>query len=109
MRLCEQALVLVERAGFRVRLGRVLTTLARAHFALGDNVRAAAQAESTLTAHRETSHRVGEARSPWALGNAISRLDDPGAARPHWAAALELFDEVGAAEAAQLRAPVPSR
>jgi tetratricopeptide (TPR) repeat protein len=101
--LCEQALVLVNRAGFQVRLGRVLTTLARARLALGDYHQAAAQAQAALGVHRETGHRVGEARALWVLGDVSARLDDPAAARLYWDAALRLFDELGAPEAADLR------
>ncbi|GAA3027671.1 DNA-binding transcriptional activator of the SARP family [Actinokineospora globicatena] len=96
-----EALALTDRVGFRGREGRVLLALARTFRDLGDNAVATDHVRRALEVHRDTGHRLGEARALRLLGDVLA-VDDPGAAEKHWREALELFTDMGVAEAVEL-------
>jgi tetratricopeptide (TPR) repeat protein len=100
----QRALDLARQAGYRVYEGQALAAVAAVELAQGQVDRAIRDAELALAIHRETGHRLGEARTHLALGNAISAAGDADVARQHWHDALDLFDDIGAAEAEEGRA-----
>ena len=80
--------------------GQALTALAGIALRCGDGAEAVRQAERALAVHRETGHRLGEARTLVVLAEA-----DPGSAQVCLEQALAIFTEAGAnAEAEQTRA-----
>jgi tetratricopeptide (TPR) repeat protein len=75
-----QALTLTSRAELAVLHGLALTTLAAIQTAGGQLGEARHTAEHALTEHRETGHRIGEARTLRALGDLLHRVGDHDAA-----------------------------
>jgi tetratricopeptide (TPR) repeat protein len=94
---CERALSVVLDAGLHSRLGRVRTALAEVRLRSGDHSGAVADAKAAVAAHRQTGHRLGEARALRVLGDAVELLNGEEAARPHRVLASEIFAELGAA------------
>lgn len=87
----QQALDLAQRHQFGVVEGRALTALAEIHLDRGDRHTAARYAENALANHRETGHRLGEARTLALLGDV---LDDAETAQRHRAEARKLLGEI---------------
>jgi hypothetical protein len=52
---------------------------------------------------RELGDHVQEANAHWGLGTAAAAVDGPPGARPHWQAALAIFERLDAPEAEDLR------
>jgi DNA-binding SARP family transcriptional activator len=95
-----EALDLARRAGYRMLEGQALTALAGLALRYGDAAEAVRQGERALVVHRETGHRLGEARTLVVLAEA-----DPGNAKAYLEEALAVFTETGATpEADQVRA-----
>ena len=63
------ALDLARQLGYRVREGQALTVLAEVSFRLGSSDAAREYAGQALACHRETGHRLGEARTLAILGS----------------------------------------
>jgi tetratricopeptide (TPR) repeat protein/DNA-binding SARP family transcriptional activator len=63
IRQAQQALALAEREGYRALQGQATTALAEILLALGRPADAVEHARRALAIHRETGHRLGEARS----------------------------------------------
>jgi DNA-binding SARP family transcriptional activator len=98
-----QALTLARQSGCRVLEGHALTTLADVYLNLDHPERAADYAEQALAIHRETGHRLGQARTLRILGYALYHTGGIGAARSPWREALALFTSVGTPEADNVR------
>jgi len=95
---------LARAAGYRLLEGNASTALAEIELILGQRDHAAERAGQALAIHRETGHRLGEARTLRLLGEALLPTKDADAALPHWRAALAIFDDAGASpEAGALR------
>ncbi|MDF3139979.1 MULTISPECIES: BTAD domain-containing putative transcriptional regulator [unclassified Streptomyces] len=95
----EQALSLAREYGFGVVEGQALTVLCRTAEAGSADAAAAAVAlgREALAVHRETGHRLGEARTLMALARA-HRKTDPAAAEPMKRQARDIFSDVGVPE-----------
>ncbi len=83
--------------GFRMLEGVALTVLAGCRLHDGDRAEAARLAEDAVAVQRETGYRLGEARALVRLGEASA---DP---TRHWMAALDIFTDLGASDADQVR------
>lgn len=99
----EQALRIARERSFRLLEGLAHTALAEIALAAGDSLEAVRQARLALEIHRDTGHRLGEARTLRTLGEAASGAD----ADAYRKQSVRLFHEIGSAEAA--RPPGPSR
>jgi len=97
--LGERALELVTAAGLTLRRGRVLHALAQAHVDLGHHERALDLVRQALHVHRETGHRLGEARSLRLFANLVAGQHGTDAAAGHRAEADALFAATGATPA----------
>jgi hypothetical protein len=86
----------VPAGGRALRRGRVLHALAQVHFELGDHERALDLVHQALRVHRETGHRLGEARSLRLFADLVARLHGTDAAAGHGAEADALFAATGA-------------
>jgi hypothetical protein len=64
--------------------------------ACGRPDQAVEHAREALAIHRETGHRLGEARTLRILGHAIRRTEGTDTALPHWHAALAILADAGA-------------
>ncbi|WP_158888250.1 tetratricopeptide repeat protein [Amycolatopsis anabasis] len=82
---------------------RALTELARAYLDSGDRDQAARHASEALELARERGQLLAEARALHVQGLLRQAEGDAAAARHRWRAALELFVEIGAPEAEDLR------
>jgi hypothetical protein len=91
-----QVLELARGAGYRIVEGHAGSALAEVQLACGRPGQAAEHAREALAVHRETGHRLGEARTLRVLGHAIRRTEGTNAALPHWHAALAILDDAGA-------------
>ncbi|MFI6505966.1 tetratricopeptide repeat protein [Streptosporangium sp. NPDC050855] len=100
----EQALRIARERSFRLLEGLARTALADIALTAGDPSEAVRQALPALEIHRDTGHRLGEARVLRTLGEATSGAD----ADAYRNRSVRLFHELGSAEAA--RRPVgPAR
>ncbi|MBG0819644.1 tetratricopeptide repeat protein [Planomonospora sp. ID91781] len=93
----EQALRLARERSFRLMEGLARTALADIALAAGDRPEAVRQARTALEIHRQTGHRLGEARVLRTLGEAASGAD----AGSYRNRSVRLFHEIGSAEAAR--------
>ncbi|SNS94462.1 DNA-binding transcriptional activator of the SARP family [Asanoa hainanensis] len=90
------------RAGHRVPAGNAHLLLGSIHLRNGDIDGAVDSGQRALTLHRQTGHRLGEARSLRLLGD-IARANGLGTiAREQWHAALALLSELGSGEIADV-------
>jgi tetratricopeptide (TPR) repeat protein len=99
-----QAVTLAGKGGFRVIEGQAHTVLAAAYLARARPDLALEHARAALELHRRTGYRLGEARTLVLLGTALND-EDENAAAEHWQRALDLFTDIGAAEAKADRRP----
>jgi tetratricopeptide (TPR) repeat protein/DNA-binding SARP family transcriptional activator len=81
---------------------------------LGMTLRASGQPEQALTAHRSAltlAHRLGnryeEARALEGIAELLDAAGDHLAARQHWRDALDIYTDLGVAEANRIRLPPP--
>ncbi|HEX6344051.1 ATP-binding protein [Umezawaea sp.] len=86
-----------------VRRTRVLAEAAAVHLALGDLAEALRQGGAALDLSRRTGRRIGEAHALVVLGRVRRELGDERAAAECWRAALEVFEELDAPNAAEVR------
>ncbi|MFC5851755.1 BTAD domain-containing putative transcriptional regulator [Streptomyces chlorus] len=93
----EEALRLARAYGFRVVVGQALTVLCGTAESESEYATAVTLGHEALTTHRETGHRLGEARTLVALARAL-RKTDGAAAELMRQQALNIFSEVGMPE-----------
>jgi hypothetical protein len=60
--------------------------------------------QQALALHRQTGHRLGQARTLLVVGHALRRTGDTDAALSRWREALALFTDIGSPEADQVQA-----
>ncbi|MFJ9905821.1 tetratricopeptide repeat protein [Streptomyces sp. NPDC101152] len=94
MRHAEQALNLARDHGFRVAEGQALTVLCGTAEAESTYDEAVTLGQKALAIHRETGHRLGEARTLVALARALQKTDGA-AAELMRQQALDIFSDVG--------------
>jgi tetratricopeptide (TPR) repeat protein len=99
-----QALAVAGEVGYRMLVGRAGTVLAAIHLAGNRVDRCVAAAREALAIHRETGHRLGEARTLVILGDALLRADGRDAAMSAWQRSYAIFETAGVPEAKQVRA-----
>jgi tetratricopeptide (TPR) repeat protein len=97
------AMTLASQHGFRLHEGHAHATLARNYLQAGRYGPAAEHATQALAVYLQTGHRLGQARAHDLLGQAIQHSDGDDKAQPHWQAALDLYEEIGAPGATKLR------
>ncbi|MDO0934449.1 hypothetical protein QQY66_23250 [Streptomyces sp. DG2A-72] len=90
----EQALVLARDHSFRVVEGQALTVLCGTAQSESAYAIAVPLGREALVIHRETDHRLGEARTLLALARAVGKGDDA-AADLMREQALDIFSDVG--------------
>ncbi|MCW2947134.1 MAG: transcriptional regulator, family, partial [Actinoallomurus sp.] len=81
-----------------------LFRLAESHLSAGRLPQAIADAEQSLATSRENGHRFGEGRALVVLGRALAEIGATDRARGCWEQALEIFVEVAAPAAEDVRA-----
>jgi hypothetical protein len=100
----EVAICRIRRTGIRANLeGRALIEVGLARLDLGDPSCAATCLAAAVQVARRNGMRLIEARALDAYGRAVHANEGARAAAPHWRAALEIFDRIGAPEASQVR------
>jgi DNA-binding SARP family transcriptional activator len=100
----EVAICRIRRTGIRANLeGRALIEVGLARLDLGDPSCAATCLAAAVQVARRNGMRLIEARALDAYGRAVHANAGARAAAPHWRAALEIFDRIGAPEASQVR------
>jgi tetratricopeptide (TPR) repeat protein len=85
-----------------------LRNLGRVHGDVGRFEEALDCSQHSLEIERASGHRWGEALSLEVLGHALFHTEGMEAARPYWEAALQIFTELGAPEAEEVRARLDS-
>jgi tetratricopeptide (TPR) repeat protein/transcriptional regulator with XRE-family HTH domain len=97
-----QALAIARHSEYLLVEGEALTVLARGGLQHGEPAIAAAYARQALTLHRGTGHRKGQAQALDLLGRIADAggWEDPA---PYWREALQVFDALGAFDAAAVR------
>lgn len=83
--------------------GHTLNNLGSAYLALGDVEQALFYIHQALSLRRKIGDRWGPAETLEVLGQALDANGDPAGARASWAEAANLFDELGDAQAEQVR------
>jgi tetratricopeptide (TPR) repeat protein len=113
---CPKALSYHRRSLERARLtgdahdgALALNGLAEAHSADGDWAAAAARHEEALTLAHAHGARYEEARAQAGLGDVAAQEGDEQAAVRRWQLALDIYDDLSAAEAEALRAKLAHR
>lgn len=104
----EEALDMATRAGLRVLEGDAHATLARLHQHRGGHAEAVTHARQALELHRETGHRLGEARALQLLATLLEDVDIAWATIAQDEAAALLAD-IGAPPTSQMLEPARSR
>jgi DNA-binding SARP family transcriptional activator/tetratricopeptide (TPR) repeat protein/DNA-binding XRE family transcriptional regulator len=100
---CRQALALFEAAGQRVRQADTWDTLGYVYHHLGDHEQALVAYREALTLYVEKSDRYHESLVLNHMGDTHRAADDVPAARDCWRQALRILDDLGHAEAAEVR------
>jgi DNA-binding SARP family transcriptional activator len=90
-------------AGDREAEAEALNNLGQVHTAERRHQEAIACHRQSLAICRELGDRFQEAKALWGLGSAIQAVDGPPAGRPHWQAALAIFERLDVPEADDLR------
>jgi tetratricopeptide (TPR) repeat protein len=90
-----QALDHARHGEYRTLEGHAHTTLATIHHATGDDQKAADHADTALTIHRHTGHRIGQAHALTAQGHALHHASED-AAHTCWQQAQQILTESGA-------------
>lgn len=102
---CErQALEIFQALGSRGLEGNVLDNLARTYQSMGRYDEALRCCEEALAARRDAADRYGEAETLDCLGHIHQAVGRTLEARQQWSRALDLFDELDAPAAADVRA-----
>ena len=70
---------------------------------MGNPSRATEHATRALAVHQATGYRIGAARALTVLGQAARHPQQHTPAAAHWRAAVDLFADIGAPEADQVR------
>jgi DNA-binding SARP family transcriptional activator/tetratricopeptide (TPR) repeat protein len=91
----QQALSLARTAGYRGLEGHSLTALTRLLLSRGETEQAAEHGEQALKIHRETGHRLGEARTLAELADVFEVTEGVEAARPWRERARYAFTTLG--------------
>jgi DNA-binding SARP family transcriptional activator len=99
-----QALEIFQEFGSRAMEGNVLDNLARTYQSMGRYDEAAQCGEQALAARRDAADRFGEAETLDCLGQIHQAAGRTVEARRQWSRALDLFDELDAPAAADVRA-----
>ncbi|MEY9855894.1 DNA-binding SARP family transcriptional activator/Flp pilus assembly protein TadD [Catenulispora sp. GAS73] len=99
-----QALEIFQDLGSRGMEGNVLDNLARTYQSMGRYEEALQRCEEALAARRDTADRYGEAETLDCLGHIHQAIGRTVEARRQWSRALDLFDELDAPAAADVRA-----
>ncbi|WP_188197731.1 ATP-binding protein [Nonomuraea sp. SYSU D8015] len=99
----QHALGIAAVAGMRILQGQAHTTLAAAHRRLDRHHQALTHARHALELQRQTGHRLGAARALQVLGCVLRDTGDLQTAVHCWQEALELFTDIGSAEADKIR------
>lgn len=97
-----QALAIARHSEYLLVEGEALTVLARGGLQHGEPAIAADYARQALAVHRDTGHRKGQALALDFLGRAADETGEEDPA-PYWQEALEIFDALGAPDAAVVR------
>lgn len=103
-----QALEIFRDLGSRGLEGNVLDNLARTYQSMGRYEEALHHCEEALAARRDTADRYGEAETLDCLGHIHQAIGRTVEARRQWSRALDLFDELEAPAAADVRAQLAS-
>ena len=90
--------------GSRGLEGNVLDNLARTYQSMGRYDEAQQRCEEALVARRDAADRYGEAETLDCLGQIHQAVGRTVEARRQWSRALDLFDELDAPAAADVRA-----
>jgi DNA-binding SARP family transcriptional activator len=98
-----EALTAARQCGFRLLEANALAVLAETYGDRRPAGRAVAFARRALAIHRHTGYLLGAARALVVLGRLWETGSDADAAACAWREALDLLDQVGAAEAAEVR------
>ena len=106
--LAEHAAGGAEAGGFRVVAAQARTVLLDTRLTVGDLAAALADGAGARELHRATGHRYGEARTALLLGRAQHAAGNPAAAVESWRDALTLFSALGAPEAGDAEALLPT-
>lgn len=102
---CQQeALEIFRELGSRGLEGNVLDNLARTYQSMGRYDEAQQRCEEALVARRDAADRYGEAETLDCLGQIHQAVGRTVEARRQWSRALDLFDELDAPAAADVRA-----
>ncbi|WP_370350233.1 BTAD domain-containing putative transcriptional regulator [Catenulispora sp. EB89] len=99
-----QALEIFQDLDSRGMEGNVLDNLARTYQSMGRYEEALQRCEEALAARRDTADRYGEAETLDCLGHIHQAIGRTVEARRQWSRALDLFDELDAPAAADIRA-----
>jgi len=95
---------LVQKSSVHLRAeGLALTMLAQVHLAQGELDEASRRAEQAVAVHRETGHRLGEARALVLLGRAVGEGAGCEAAARSWQRAYAILTDLGSPEAEAIR------
>ncbi len=97
-----RALAVARHSEYVLVEGEALTVLARGGLQHGEPAVAGAYARRALAVHRGTGHRKGQALALDLLGRAADATGEEDPA-PYWREALEIFDVLGAPDAAVVR------
>ncbi|MGI5237652.1 AfsR/SARP family transcriptional regulator [Dactylosporangium sp. CA-139066] len=108
LRLCRDALVENREAGDRHGEAGTWDAVGYAHHRLGDPRQAIACYGHALRAYRELGDRPGQACVLSHLGDAHTDTGDAAAAADAWRRSLDILDELDPAQAATVRAKLPS-
>jgi tetratricopeptide (TPR) repeat protein len=90
-------------AGDREAEAEALNNLGQVHTAEGRHQQAIDCHRQSRAICRELGDHFQEAKAHWGLGTAAAAADGPPTARPHWQAALAIFERLDAPEAEALR------
>jgi DNA-binding SARP family transcriptional activator/tetratricopeptide (TPR) repeat protein len=101
---CQQALALHQQLGDLPRAAAAWDSLGYAHLRLGNHALAVDCYERALDVHRRGNHRYCQAGVLLHLGDVHAAAGDRPAARAAWLSAVRILDDLGHAEAAEVRA-----
>jgi tetratricopeptide (TPR) repeat protein len=90
-------------AGDREAEAEALNSLGQVHTAERRHHEAIDCHRQSLAICRELGDHFQQAKAHWGLGTAVEAVDGPPAARPHWAAALMIFERLDAPRPTTMR------
>jgi DNA-binding SARP family transcriptional activator/tetratricopeptide (TPR) repeat protein len=100
----ERAMEIITRHGERRNLSFVLRNIGAAHAGMGEHETALDYFRQALAVNRYFSSRRLEASVLVSIGDSLTVLDRTTEARDHWTQALDIFTDLGAPEATEVRA-----